>query len=146
LYWPILSNTHHGVHPLLRCVIMSSHATLCTHPVQSIQENVISTHAKACFGLEVSYQWKLSASAWNLIKISSIRQRGWTDGRNIDGSLQVLWETKNEKLHERPSSFPPFDCCDILFSPQSMHLSSFLVLPTSFHKSWDEISFKGGGL
>jgi hypothetical protein len=33
---------------------------------------------------------------------------------------------------------------DILLATQSMHLSSFLVLPPS--KSQDEISFRGGGL
>jgi hypothetical protein len=61
------------------------------------------------------------------------------------GVYNVLWETKKEKLHGRPRSFPPSDCPDIL-SPQSMCPSSFLVLPTSLRKYQDDISFKGGGL
>jgi hypothetical protein len=40
----------------------------------------------------------------------------------------VLRETEKEKLLKRLRSSPPFDCPDILFSPQSMHSSSFLVL------------------
>jgi hypothetical protein len=55
-------------------------------------------------------------------------------------------ETLREKLRGRPRSFPSFDYSDILFSPQLMHMSSFLVLPTSFQESQDEISFKGGEL
>jgi hypothetical protein len=43
-------------------VVMISPVPSCTHPVQSTQENVTSTHVKAHFGLEVSHHWKLSAS------------------------------------------------------------------------------------
>jgi hypothetical protein len=50
---------------------MLSRGFMC-HLIHSIQENVTSTQAKAHFGLEVSHQWELSASAWNLIKVFSI--------------------------------------------------------------------------
>jgi hypothetical protein len=41
LYWQILPNTCHGAHSLLSHDDMISHATPCTHPLQSIQENII---------------------------------------------------------------------------------------------------------
>jgi muconolactone delta-isomerase len=44
------------------------------------------------------------------------------------GVYNVLWETEKGKLHGRPGSFPPFDYLDIIFSPQSRHPSSFLLL------------------
>jgi hypothetical protein len=52
---------------------------------------------------------------------------------------------RKKKLYERPRSFPPSNYLNILLSPRPMWHSSFLVLPTSFHKSRDEISFRGGG-
>jgi hypothetical protein len=55
-----------------------SHATSCIHPVQSIQEEVISTHVKAHFGFEVSHQWKLLALVSNLIKVFSIQSIWWS--------------------------------------------------------------------
>jgi hypothetical protein len=68
----------------------------------------------------------------------SIRQRGLTDGCNIDGSLQ-------RALGDREALLPS-NCLDIIFSPQSRHPSSFFCAPPSFRKSWDEISFEEGGL
>jgi hypothetical protein len=44
------------------------------------------------------------------------------------GVYNMLWETKKGKMHGRPRSFPPSDCPDIIFSPQSRHPSSFFVL------------------
>jgi hypothetical protein len=54
----------------------------------------------------------------------TIRQRGLTDGCNIHGSLQCA-------LGDR-EVFPPSDCPDIIFSPQSEHPSLFLVHPPPF--------------
>jgi hypothetical protein len=53
-------------------IILNSHVTSCTNSVLLIQENVISAHAEAHFGLEVSHQWKLSASVWDFRKFFSI--------------------------------------------------------------------------
>jgi hypothetical protein len=47
----------------------------------------------------------------------------------------VAWVT------EKSSSF---NCSAIPLAMRTMHLSSFLV--SLLHQSWDEISFKGGGL
>jgi hypothetical protein len=107
---------------------------------------------EAHFGLEVSYQWKLSASTRNLVKNllcpgasdETIRQRGLTVGCNIDGSLQcalgdqegeAAWETEKFSL--------------LLTIPISFFSSiraSFIIscASPSFCKSRDDISFRGG--
>jgi hypothetical protein len=69
----------------------------------------------------------------------------WLMDATLKRVYNKLWETEKEKLHRRLRSFPPANYPDILLSPRSMWHSSFLVLP-SFHKSWDEISIKGGRL
>jgi hypothetical protein len=63
--------------PLLSHVAMISHVTPCTYSVQSIQENAIFSCTKDQFDLEASHRWKLSASAWNLIKALSIQSIWW---------------------------------------------------------------------
>jgi hypothetical protein len=60
----------------------------------------------------------------------------------------ILQDAMSPK-HERKSgtgdreSLPLFNCPAVLLAPQSMHHSSFLIL--FLHKSWDKISFQGGG-
>jgi hypothetical protein len=49
---------------------------------------------------------------------------------------------RRKSLHERLRS-PPSDCHETLLSLQSMYPSSILALPTSLHKSRDDISIKG---
>jgi hypothetical protein len=98
-----------------------------------------SCQSSSC--LEVSYQWKLSASTWDLIKISSIQStdetiipRGLTDGRNIDGSLQhalgdrkgeAAWETKKFSSF-RLSRYPPFSAMNALL------IAYYAPLPFNF--------------
>jgi hypothetical protein len=148
------TSTLQGVGPLLSHIVLISCTTSCTHHVWSIQENVTSTHAKAYFGLEVSHQWKLSASAWNLIEVFSIQSIWWSCKKkgirwllqpNRSGHSAMSPTHKRKRLHERSRSSPP-GYPDILLSPRSMCPSSFLVLPTSLHKSQGDIYFKGGGL
>jgi hypothetical protein len=133
-----------------------SHATSCAHHVRSIQENVTSTHSKDHFSLEVSHKWKLSALAWNLIKVFSIqsirwsckkkKRIGWLMQRDRSRQSALSPTRRRKRLHERPRRSPPFGCPNILLSPQSMCPSSFLMLPTSLCKSRNEISLKGRGL
>jgi hypothetical protein len=62
-----------------------------------------------------------------------------------DSTRCYVAHARKKKSHNRPRSFSPSNYLDILLSPRSMYPSSFLVLPTSLHKSRDEISFKGEG-
>jgi hypothetical protein len=64
--------------------------------------------------------------------------------RSCQSALSPTHRRKN--LHERPICSPPSDYPFILFSPQSMHLFIVSCAFPSFRKSWDKISFRGGGV
>jgi hypothetical protein len=77
---------------------------------------------------------------------SNESQHKWSHEAQPDSTRCYVAHSRKEKLHERPKSLPLSNYPNILFSPWSRHPSSFLVLLTSHHKSWDEIFFNGGGL
>jgi hypothetical protein len=94
LYRQILPNTHHGVRSFLSHVIMISHVTLCIHSILLSRRMSPLIMSEARFGLEVSYQWKLSASTWNLVKISSVQGIRWNyQTKRIDRWMQHRWKS-----------------------------------------------------
>jgi hypothetical protein len=60
------------------------------------------------------------------------------------GVYNELWKIEKEKLHQRPRSFPQFHYPKILYAPQSMCLSSFLVLPSFINLGARFILWGGG--
>jgi hypothetical protein len=126
-------STLHGVGPLLIHVIMSSHTTSHTHPIQDIQENVISTRATTCFSLEVPHQWKLSISVGNLVKVFCILNIWWScwikgfEWLNQHG--QSLQSTLSPK-HERNSGMRHWE----VFLLSTVPLSFLLHCQCIFHR------------
>jgi hypothetical protein len=95
------------------------------------------------------YSCQRSSQSWSLIPMEVVRidmehdkdllhpehpmklsyKEDWPMDATLMGVYIMLWEIEKEKLHGRPRSFSPFDCPDIVVSPQSRHPSSFLVQP-----------------
>jgi hypothetical protein len=107
---------------ILTHVVILLRVTSCTHPVWSIQEDVISTCDKARFNLEVSHQWKLSPMAWNLINAISIRSIRWRCQTN--GSEWVVQHDRGlqstlSPAHQRKSCMRDWEVLVILTIPIS---------------------------
>jgi hypothetical protein len=143
LYRQILPNTYHGANSLLSHDVMISHVTSCTHPLQSIQENIIFHRANDRFNLEVLtkmgnvvldfWTWECSFPFRAFDRVGPRRssdevQHKWSHEAQPDSTRYYVAHSRNEKLHERPRSFPPANYPDILLSPRSICPSSFLVL------------------
>jgi hypothetical protein len=130
-------------------------------PYSIIPENNISDHTDDWFSLKVLTPlgdvvldieiWESPFLFWVFARVvgpirsSNEAQHKQSHEAQSDSIRCYVTHAHEEKLHERSRSTRPSDYPDIIFSPQSMHLSSFLVLFPSFHKSWDAISFKREG-
>jgi hypothetical protein len=123
-----------------------------------IQENIIFDRANDRFNLEVlttmgdvildigtresSFSFGASDRV-GLRRWSNEEQHKWSHEAQPDSIRCYVAHSRKEKLHERLRSLPLSNCPNIVLSLWSRHPSSFLVLPTSHHKSRDEIFFKG---
>jgi hypothetical protein len=151
-------STLHGVGPLSSCVVMISTMRSYIHPVLMSQRTSFSNAPmfdsawkflldRGCrLNLEI---WEGSFPFWAQVvgprRLNNEVQHKQSHEAQSDSTGCYVAHARKEKLHERLRSFPPSNYLDILLPPWSMCPSSFLVLPTSLRKSWDEISFKGEG-
>jgi hypothetical protein len=130
--------THEFVHPPRLIYPWECHLRWCQSsfryrsltPMEAVSINVelkkVLLHPEHPMKLSDKEDWLMNAT--------------WLESTTC--SITHAWK---EKLHGRQIRFLHSSCLDIISSPWSMHLSSFLVLP-SFHKSWNDISFMGRGL
>jgi hypothetical protein len=154
-------STLHGVGPLLSHVVMISLVPSCICHIQVSKGMTSSTVPKINSIWKFLPQWRMSSLTLELEnvishfeyltrvagprRLSIEAQNKQSQEAQSDSTRCHVAHARKKKLYERPRSFPPSNYLNILLSPRPMWHSSFLVLPTSFHKSRDEISFKGGG-
>jgi hypothetical protein len=141
---------------------MISVVPLCICPIRVSKGMSSSTAPRINSIWKFLYQWRMLSLTLELEnalshseyltrvagprRLSNKAQNKQSQEAQSDSTRCYIAHARKKKLHERPRSFSPSNYLDILLSPRSMCPSMFLVLPTSFHKSRDEISFKGGGL
>jgi hypothetical protein len=104
-----------------------------------IQENIILNRAKDWFSLEVLTlmggvgldigTWESSFPFWASDRVGS---RRLSNEAQPDSTRCCVTHSQKEKLQERPRSFPPSNCPDILLYPWSMRHLSFLCFPPPF--------------
>jgi hypothetical protein len=153
VYCRFRASTLHGV-VHFQPMSLWSHLRLCVPILFDLLKRMSPPLVpKAYIDLEVPSQWKLSASAWILIKISSIPSLRWNyQMKRIDRWMQHWWESTT--CSEGPRRRSCMGDWEVFLLP-TVSISSFLhdqcilhrfLRSPSFHKSWDEILFKGGGL
>jgi hypothetical protein len=157
MYCWFWASTLHGVGPLSSLVVMISPMPLCIHPVR------LSKRMSSPIAPRINSVWKFTPMGDVVLDVGiwgssfPFRESDWVDGprRSSNGAQHKEsheapsdstrcygTHARKKKLHGKPRSFPPFNSSGILLSPRSMCHSLILVLPTSLHKSRDEISLR----